>query len=639
MASKICFISPSAECTLLYREALARLPEPPLIVEGALAAAETVARVALEQGHDIFVTPEHNARYLWGRLNTPIVAIPLTDIVITQALHRARVEYGKPVAFFQFRYHYVHLSALKEILNCEIKEFIFHDEREGLSELRQAVLENCRAVVGGVVIASLAQQVGIPCVRLLPKAEDVLAAFNQAQQIASVRRMETREATKFKCVVQHSSTGVIVADERNKISVLNPAAERIFGITAGQAIGRSLNEAIPQVLPHVPQDNDQAQMQELKTINQRQLMVHRIPIIEEGKVFGTIFTIFEVSTIESMEERIRRASHTKGLAAKLTFQNIIGDSKIMRDTISRALRFAARDDTILITGESGTGKEVFAQSIHNASSRRAQPFVAVNCSAIPHSLLESELFGYAEGAFTGARRGGKRGVFELAHRGTIFLDEIGELSREAQGHLLRVLQEREVMRIGDGKVTPVDVRVIAATNKPLEQALQEGVFRWDLYYRLNVLQLRLPALKEHLEDVILMASAFVDKWCSNQHLAGQIKQILQKYESLLINFRWQGNVREVQNLIKRVVALVETMAGGSVEQEIKVLLEEMFSASPPFSARSAKGGGLKTKIADYERELILQHNKEHGGSKALLAKRLGIGRTTLWRKLNRPESK
>jgi transcriptional regulator, propionate catabolism operon regulatory protein len=636
MTSKICFISPSPESTVLYNATLGRLSEPPLILEGALTAAETAARVAHERGCEIFVTPEANARNLWGKITAPIVAIPLTALDIAQALNRAKTEYGEPLAYLEFQHHYVHLSALQAMLKCEIREFVFQDREEGLVKLQQAIQEGCRAVVGGAIVASVAREMEVPCVPLLPKPEDILEAFRQAEQIASVRQIEQREAMKFRYVVQYSFTGVIVADEENKITIFNSAAERIFGIQAGQALGRRLDEVVPQNQLLSVEEKEHRQLEELKTIRQKQLMVNRIPIVEERRIIGTIFTFQEVSNIQSLEEKIRRASHEKGLTAKMRFQGVVGDSKAIRETIFRAQRFAATDETVLITGESGTGKEIFAQSIHNASARHAQPFVAVSCAAIPPTLLESELFGYADGAFTGARRGGKQGYFELAHRGTIFLDEVGELSREAQGHLLRVLQEKEVMRVGDGKVTPVDVRVIAATNQPLEEALQKNLFRWDLYHRLNVLRLRLPPVREHPEDVLKLASAFVDQYCSNQQLASQVKEALRKYESLLIRHSWPGNVRELQNLMKRIVALVETMKGDSLEQEMKDLFEETFRETPNLSAfaKAQRRGGLRGALAELERELILQEYEESRLSKKELARRLGIGRTTLWRKLN-----
>ena len=635
MASKICFISPSPENTILYRKTLAAYPDPPPIFEGIREAAETAAQDALKQGYDILVTPEHNAHHLWGKIDTPIVAFPLAALDIVRAIQRARKEYGDPVAFFESQYPYSLSSSLREILNCDFREFVYDGRQDGVAKLQQAVRQGVHAVVGGAVITSMARDLGIPCVPFLPSPEDILKTYQQAQQIAAVRQIEQRQEMKFKYVVQYSFSGIIVADEQSRVVVFNSAAEQIFGMSADSVLGHPLEEVIPRSqLPGID-EKEQLQLEELRTIWNKQLMVNRIPIVEEGMIQGTIFTFQEVSNIQSLEEKIRRASQVKGLSAKQRFQDIVGKSKPTLETIQRAQRFARTDETILITGESGTGKEVFAQSIHNASPRRSHPFLAVNCSAISPSLLESELFGYAEGAFTGARRGGKQGMFELAHLGTIFLDEIGELSREAQGHLLRVLQEKEVMRLGDAKITPVNVRVIAATNRPLENALQQGLFRWDLYHRLNVLQLRLPPLREHPEDILPLADSFITQWCPQRRLAQKMKEVLAKYEGVLAGYAWPGNVRELQNLLRRVVALVGTMTGDSVEQEIRELLEENFGSARACMqpAKQSLPELPKVTLAELNTELIRRRHDEWRGSKAELARRLGIGRTTLWRRL------
>ena len=516
MASKICFISASPESTALYSEALARLPEPPPIFGGDIEGALAAALSAVRQGYEILVTTERTARHLWGKIDTPIVAFTITPFDIACAVYQAREEYGNPIAFFESVQPYILSPVTRKILHCNFKEFVYNGRQDGLAKLRQAIQEGFHAVVGGATITAMAHEIGVPCVPLLPSPEDLLKTFQQAQQIASVRQIEQRQEMKFKYVVQYSFSGIIVTDEEGRIAVFNSAAEKLFGMPAERVIGQPLNEVIST--SQLPGDDDtgQLRLEELRKIQNRQLMVNRIPILGEGRLSGTIFTFQEVSNIQSMEEKIRRAGQVKGLTARLRFPDIIGKSRSLRETVMRAQRFAATDETILITGESGTGKEVFAQSIHNASSRQPHPFLAVNCSAISPSLLESELFGYAEGAFTGARRGGKQGMFELAHQGTIFLDEIGELSREAQGHLLRVLQEKEVMRVGDAKITPVNVRVIAATNRSIEKDVQKGLFRWDLYHRLNVLQLKLPALREHPEDILSLADSFITQWCPNR---------------------------------------------------------------------------------------------------------------------------
>ena len=641
MASKVCFISASPESTAIYTEVLASLPESPPIFGGDIQGALAAALDAVRKGYDILVTQDHTERRLWGKVDTPIVSFTITPFDIARAVYQAREEYGDPIAFFESHDPYILSPMTRKILPANFTEFVYNGRQDGIAKLRQAVREGFRAVVGGAVITALAHEVGVPCVTLLPSPEDILKTFQQAQQIASVRTIEQRQEMKFKYIVQYSFSGIIVTDEQHKIVVCNPAAEKMFQILAERVIGQPLDEVIPQQQLPGGDDADHPQLEELRKIQGRQLMVNRIPIMEEGKGRGAIYTFQEVSEIQSLEEKIRRAGQVKRMSARQHFHEVIGKSRILREAVVRAQRFAATDETILITGESGTGKEVFAQSIHNASTRRAHPFLAVNCSAISPSLLESELFGYAEGAFTGARRGGKQGMFELAHQGTIFLDEIGELSREAQGHLLRVLQEKEVMRVGDAKITPVNVRVIAATNRPLEKDVQKRLFRWDLYHRLNVLQLKLPALREHPEDILLLADRFITQWCPNRRLAEQIREALARHETLLMGYQWPGNVRELQNLLRRVVALVGTGEGASVEREIREVIAETFTnplaVETPLPQRGR--GNLKSTLRHVASELVRKQQEESRVSKKELARKLGIGRTTLWRRLKDAETK
>src|SRR5690625_4003910 len=259
----------------------------------------------------------------------------------------------------------------------------------------------------------------------------------------------------------------------------------------------------------------------------------------------------DVTGIKKMEGEIRKKIYLRGHIAKYTFNDIIYKSDVVDQTIEIAKSYSEVDSNILIIGETGTGKEMYTQSIHNQSARKDKPFVAINCAALPESLLESELFGYVEGAFTGAVKGGKKGFFELAHRGTLFLDEIGEISVNLQSRLLRVLQEKEVMRIGDDKVIPVDVRIIAATNKNLLEMVKNNQFREDLYYRLSVLNLHLPPLRACREDIPSMVHLFLRKYAgTNQRI-----RITESALERLSNEAWEGNVRELQNFCERLAVL------------------------------------------------------------------------------------
>jgi len=293
-----------------------------------------------------------------------------------------------------------------------------------------------------------------------------------------------------------------------------------------------------------------------------------------------------------------------------------------------AKRYAGFDSTVLIFGETGTGKEMFAQSIHNASKRANGPFVAVNCASFSETLMESELFGYVEGAFTGASKQGKVGLFEMAHKGTIFLDEISEMPLSIQSKLLRVLQEKAVMRLGDDRVIPVDVRIIAASNKNLYDMVKNGQFRKDLYYRLNVLTLKIPPLRDRQQDILRLFEHFLEICCIKFNIKQPI--IAQEVYQILLNYRWPGNVREVENFTERLLA-----AYGSsyitVEQIKHILdLKELHD----FRERS---GHTKESLdhKTLDEKTLFKILKSNNFNKTRTAKQLGIGRTTLWRMLKK----
>ena len=335
-----------------------------------------------------------------------------------------------------------------------------------------------------------------------------------------------------------------------------------------------------------------------------------------------------------MESQIRKKLLAKGHVAKSLFNDIKGQSKELKKTKEKAKLYAEVDSTVIIMGETGTGKELFAQSIHNYSLRADKPFVAVNCAALPETLLESELFGYVEGAFTGARKGGKTGLFELAHGGTIFLDEISEMSPNLQARFLRVLQEKEVVKIGDDKVIPIDVRVIAATNRDLFEYVGDGKFREDLFYRLCVLRLDIPPLRERKDDIYELVEYFIELKCKilNKKPQKLSSGIMKK----LVNYDWPGNVRQLENLIERCLVI---SSGKEINDEI--LSEALFNTPAykiitdqvNYEEISENAGVLK----DIEYDAIRKVLHETNGSRKLAAEKLGISVTTLWRRLKKME--
>lgn len=325
---------------------------------------------------------------------------------------------------------------------------------------------------------------------------------------------------------------------------------------------------------------------------------------------------------------------SRGHVAKYSFDDILGKSAKIKSAIEKARRFGSVDATVLIYGETGVGKEIFAHAIHNVSPRKDGPFIAVNCAAVPENLLESELFGYAEGAFTGAKKGGKKGVFEMANGGTIFLDEISEMSDKLQTRLLRVLQEYEIMPLGDARLISVDVRVIAATNSDLRGMVEKKLFRSDLYYRINVLTLVVPALRERREDIPILVDHFLQ--VSNKKFQKNIKGIEPRGIDLFYAHEWPGNTRELQNIMERLVILTDGdyISADLVAESLYISQIKPHPTSSPQLQFKTKPQKPQTK-ASFDKKAILNALAATDGHKKKAARILGISRTTLWRRMKK----
>jgi len=325
---------------------------------------------------------------------------------------------------------------------------------------------------------------------------------------------------------------------------------------------------------------------------------------------------------------------SRGHVAKYSFDDILGKSAKIKSAIEKARRFGSVDATVLIYGETGVGKEIFAHAIHNVSPRKDGPFIAVNCAAVPENLLESELFGYAEGAFTGAKKGGKKGVFEMANGGTIFLDEISEMSDKLQTRLLRVLQEYEIMPLGDARLISVDVRVIAATNSDLRGMVEKKLFRSDLYYRINVLTLVVPALRERREDIPILVDHFLQ--VSNKKFQKNIKGIEPRGIDLFYAHEWPGNTRELQNIMERLVILTDGdyISADLVAESLYISQIKPHPTSSPQLQFETKPQKPQTK-ASFDKKAILNALAATNGHKKKAARILGISRTTLWRRMKK----
>jgi propionate catabolism operon transcriptional regulator len=361
------------------------------------------------------------------------------------------------------------------------------------------------------------------------------------------------------------------------------------------------------------------------------MLVSRTPLRDHGTLRGAMVLCQEASAIQRMERRLRSQHRPTRFEARYTLGAIVGTSPAIRGVRAMAERYARTDATVLISGESGTGKEMVAQGIHAAGKRRDHPFVAINCAAFPETLLESELFGYEEGAFTGSRRGGRPGLFEAAHLGTIFLDEVGDVPLTLQSRLLRVLQERQVLRLGSNDPTPVDVRVIAATHRDLRAAVAAGQFRDDLYFRLHILPIHLPPLRERHGDVAAIASDLLRRALTRHGVPGAHARALSRVLPRLEGYAWPGNVRELENVLERVAVLFAdgAISDDELDLELRAALPELFDAG----VAAARPPDLRATRQASERHHVERVVAECGGNLSEAARRLGVGRSTLYRKL------
>lgn len=373
-----------------------------------------------------------------------------------------------------------------------------------------------------------------------------------SKQYNEVAKEATEIKNVFQAIVENSSDGIVYLNTNGYILEINDVFLEIIVEDKEIVKGKSIYEILPELQELM---TDKVESQILK-IHGRRLLVTKTAVMRENNIFGYLITMKDVSEIQKIEYAVRRDLRKQEHNAVYQFKDITGISDTFKRSMELAKKLSISDSTILIQGESGTGKEFFAQAMHNHSQRRNGPFVPVNFAALPSNLLESELFGYEEGAFTGAKKGGKVGYFEEAHGGTIFLDEIGDAPPELQVRLLRVLQEKEVRRVGGTKRIPIDVRVIAATNRNLLELVEEGAFRRDLFFRINVLPLYLPTLRERQKDIPLLLESYLRKFTNHQ-----MKDIQQYFSSETLNFlmhyKWKGNIRELVNVVEYLIHVKE----------------------------------------------------------------------------------
>jgi PAS domain S-box-containing protein len=461
--------------------------------------------------------------------------------------------------------------------------------------------------------------------------------YDETSYISLVEELnkEKHSSKVLNTILEMVYDGILVVDKDGYISMISKAYAEFLEIDRKDVVGKHVTEVIENTRMHIVAETGMTETAQLQKLKGRYMIATRVPIIKEGKVEGAVGKVLfrNLKDFNSLYNKIskieKEVEHYKGEAkesnsATYSFDNIIGSSSKLEEAKILGKKAALTNSNVLLKGESGTGKELFAHAIHKASDRVHGNFVKVNCAAIPIDLLESELFGYEKGSFTGAKKEGKIGKFELADGGTIFLDEIGDMPLHMQAKLLRVLQEKEVEKIGAVVTKKIDIRVIAATNRNLEEMVKSGGFREDLYYRLNVVTINIPPLRERPEDIVTLTSYLIDKICKK--LDKNVKGITRKAMEHMKNYKWEGNVRQLENVIERAINIVE------YGKEIKPEHLPYDIAGKVYEHPIER---LDDSLNKAERDAILNALSAFNGNKSKVAKALDISRTTLYEKMTK----
>lgn len=628
MKARILFVAPFASLAKLAEEVVAeRFADSShliKVVKGDLQECIAIVKQAVEDGVEVIVSRGGTADLIKKNVNIPTVHIQVTVMDVLRAL-RQSTEYPEKIGIAGFENVIYGCEDLATLLGITFVEIALKNEAEAPEKIAAAVQNGVELIVGDAISTKLAARIGVQGALIQSGKEAIYKAINEAELIAHIRREEQEKSELLRTVIDTSVEGIIATDLNDRITIFNPMAERIFQISHWEAIGSQLQTVIPQ-FSLSRNDDFSEKLADVQRIGDKTLMIKHSQTKVKDEIIGRIYNFQNVSQLQQLEQNVRKKLHAKGLIARVKMADIVGASSACNALKRKATKYALTQSTILITGESGTGKEMLVQSIHNVSTRANGPFVAVNCAALPENLLESELFGYAEGAFTGAKKGGRQGLFELAHGGTLFLDEIGEMPLSLQSRLLRVLQEKAVMHLGGDTVIPVDVRIIAATNQNLTKLIAEKNFRQDLYYRLNILRIHMPTLCERIEDIPLLAKEMIKKM---KHINGRITGIHLEAREYLKQRSWPGNIRQLANTIERAMLL--SSGPYITKQDIMEAYDEEGESSGECIREKSE---MKDSLAMVEHEILLRVLTEEEYNYSRAAARLGIHRTTLWRKLN-----
>lgn len=586
----------------------------------------TVAQELVRRGAQAIIARGGNFEELQGPFNdVPVIGLNITAQDVFSILNNVADRYKEVwlvlSSFAKFDY-----ERCCRLLPDKVHYFHYGPVQDMLDFIAELDAPPDTLVIGGGFAVGPARSRGFDALQIYSSPDSIREGCATARSILFERDKERAKARQIATILSSIEDGVIVLDERGRVTLCNRKGEELLSTPFQRLKGRRLTEALPELAPAAEAWQKGKTGEQLMRTQAHMLSVKLGPVTDVSRdvpAGGTLLTLRDVTKLQELEKNLRFQLSKKGLTARYHFEDILTREKSMEKLIQWGRECAQSDSTVMIYGESGTGKELFAQSIHNASARRDYPFVAVNCAALTENLLESELFGYVSGAFTGARKEGKAGLFELAHRGTIFLDEVNSMSLQTQAKILRVIEQREVMRIGSDYIIPLDVRIITAANGNLIQMVRNNTFRRDLFFRLNVLEIRIPPLNQRPKDILYLFRSFVAQFrgCAIQEVT-----LSPELEQTLVHHNWWGNVRELRNVAQRYTARQDTLPD----------LRDIFPELPDGGDAALVDDDLRIDLKELNRTvegLVIQSLLNRGLTKTQTAKALGISRTALFKKM------
>jgi len=572
-----------------------------------------------KKGIDVLIARSGAYRFAKDKALVPVIRLEMTSIDILKALKKAKTFHKEMVVVLWDGINF-DFNEWKDLIDANVKVKFF-SERSEIEDIVESFSKQKKQVVilGGVIVTQLAADKGMDSIFINATTDSIREIITFASKTIDAIYEEKYRAEMLKTILEGVHDAVLTVDIKGIIKTCNDRVIALHGKKIDKPIGRELASTFPSLMFMMDILNGSKEIvNQIMTFDDITAVVSVSRIYVGKEIVAVVFTLRDITKLQKLEKHIRVELNKKGLVAKYCFEDMKVFDDDMVKVIDKAKRLGLDENTVVIYGDSGTGKEMVAQGIHSISRRRDEPFVAINCGAISENLLESELFGYEEGAFTGARKGGKPGLFELAHGGTIFLDEINSISKNLQVKLLRIVEEKEVMRLGSDYVIPLDVRIVAAANEDLRKMIAEGEFRSDLFYRLSILEITIPPLRKRKGDIIPLFCQFLE----DMNVDINKFPVTSEIELKLLSYDWPGNVRELKNIARRYSIFGEIdLANNKLNTPI---IDETISIGNTID--------LKELNKIVERKIINMLSAS-GMSKTDIADMLGISRTALWKKL------